>query len=80
MAKFRIVHVQIPKLSGQDGTVDYVPIIEYENEYHIEMQFDFYGLWKKWKVIAIYKRYIIAEMHIKLYKEKTTRAILKEID
>ena len=78
MTKYRIVHVKIPELTLSNGTWDFIPEIEYRNEYHIEMQFSYLFFLKRWKNIGRVTNYKRAEIQIKFLKQKEIRTILKE--
>lgn len=78
MAKFRIVHVEIPVLSLNGGTVDFVPEICYRNEYHVETEYRYMLFFKRWKLLGIVPNYKSAEVRIKFLQEKEVRSILKE--
>ena len=78
MRKYRIVHVEIPVLSANGATVDFVPEIWYRNEFHVETQYRYMLFFKRWKLLGIVNNYKSAEMRIKFLQEKEVRSILKE--
>lgn len=80
MTKYRIVEVKFPELSRFDGTVDFVPEIEYRYEYHIQQQEEvFFGLIKRWHTLwPAFNSLKRAERQIEYYLERESRKIVKE--
>lgn len=80
MTKYRIVEVKKSELSMTDGTVDFVPEIQYWYEYHIQQQEEvFFGLIKRWHTLwPAFNSLKRAERQIEFYLERESREIVKQ--
>lgn len=80
MEKYRIVEVRFPELSRTDGTVDFIPKIEYRCEYHIQKQEEvFFGLIKRWhRIWPAFNSLKRAERQIEYYLEQERCKIVKQ--
>lgn len=79
MTKYRIVEVKFPELTTTDGTVNYVPIIYYRYEYHVEyLEEVLFGLIKRWNKLARFNTLERAEKQIEFYHERESCKVVKQ--